>query len=800
MRDYRAAIEAGFARFGFFVADNPVKTIVFSFAIVFAFAFSLPKATIDASTEGFFFPDDPAIVEYNAFRDAYGRDEKAILAIGPADIFTPQTIEKIRRVHKKIEERTPYLDEVTSLINARNTRGEGDTLIVEDLFETMPQTQAEWEALKRRALNNEFYKNLLISEDGRYSAIIVSTLAFASQSDSVDLLSEFDAPQSAQNESADREYLTDAQNSEVVEALRAILKEENSADLPIIMAGSPVITDSLKRSMSKDIQTFMRILLIVVAVVLFIMFRRIGGVIYPLLVSILALLSAMGLMAFLDVSIKIPTQVLPSLLLAVGVGAAVHLIAIFYREIDAGKNRRDAISNAMGHSGLAIVMTALTTMIGIGSFAFARVAPIADLGRFAAFGVFMSLFLTIVALPAALALTPVKARAQNLSPIADRILLKIADFAVSKAKIITIISALLIAVSIALITKLQLSHYPINWFPKNSEVYRSSTLLDKVMKGSASVEVVVDFNQTNALYDPAILLTLDKALSEAQTFESGGYFVGKAFGLSAIVKEINRALNENDGGFYSIPTDRNLIAQELLLFSNSGSDDLEEITDSRFSQTRISHKIPFGDAIKEKPILDRLQAHYKAEFPEANISVTGLIALMVRMMYEAIHSMAFSYVSAIASISVMMILLLASVRLGLLSMLPNLAPILAGMAIMVLLDIPFDLFMMLVGSIIIGLAVDDTIHFMHNFRRYYNEFGDAKEATRRTFLTTGRAMCVTTVVMSCGFFAYLFATMTNIVSFGFIAGVCIILALLADLLLAPALMTLFIKSQKRSLR
>ncbi|MGE4295659.1 MAG: MMPL family transporter [Campylobacterales bacterium] len=145
----------------------------------------------------------------------------------------------------------------------------------------------------------------------------------------------------------------------------------------------------------------------------------------------------------------------------------------------------------------------------------------------------------------------------------------------------------------------------------------------------------------------------------------------------------------------------------------------------------------------------------------------------------------------------MMIALLGSFKLGLLSMIPNLAPILAGMALMVLLGIPFDMFMMLVGSIIIGLAVDDTIHFMHNFRRYFNATHNAEEAIRRTFLTTGRAMTVTTVVLSLGFFVYMFASMYNIINFGLIAGVCIILALLADLVLAPALMVLFVKNKSK---
>jgi predicted RND superfamily exporter protein len=795
VKNYRAAFERWFKRFGYFVADNPLKTLLFSLAIAAPFVVNLPKASIDASTEGFFFPDDPAIVKYNAFRDAYGREERAVFMLGPADIFTPATIEKMRRIHQKIDERVPYLDEATSLINARNTRGEGDELIVEELFENQPQTDEEWAAIKKRALNNEFYKNLYISEDGRYATIVVSTLAFAPEAESANLLDDFDALAASEGKTA-AQYLNNEQNGEFAAALEKIALEEDSAELPVMLAGSPIVTDSLKRYMQDDIRTFMGALVLVILLALFATFRRISGAIFPLLVSALSLACTIGLMAFLGVSVKIPTQVLPSLLLAVGVGAATHLVSMFYLEIDAGKSKREAIANALGHSGLAVAMTALTTIAGIGSFAAAELAPIADVGRYAAFGVALSLFFTIVFLPALLAIAPIKARARKPFAFADRALTAIANFSVANDKAIAIVFATLIVVALAAVTQARLSHAMLSWFPQHSQIRQASEAIDRVMGGSVSAEIVVDFKDENALYDPARLATMDKALKEAQGFETEGYFVGKAFGISEILKEINRALNENREEFYAIADNRDLIAQELLLFSNSGSDDPEEVANARFSQARLTHKLPFGDAVGEKPLLDRLEALYQSAFEDAEITLTGLSPLLVRVIYAALHSMATSYATAIVTISLMMIALLANIRLGALMMAPNLAPILFGMALMVALEIPFDIFMMLTGSIIISLAVDDTIHFAHNFRRYYGEYGDTLTATKQTFLTTGRAMCVTTVVMSAGFFTYMFATMSNIVNFGLISGVCIVLALLADLLFSPALVSLYIKFNK----
>ena len=140
-----------------------------------------------------------------------------------------------------------------------------------------------------------------------------------------------------------------------------------------------------------------------------------------------------------------------------------------------------------------------------------------------------------------------------------------------------------------------------------------------------------------------------------------------------------------------------------------------------------------------------------------------------------------------------MMFIMGDIRLGLISMIPNLTPILMGMSLMYIYDLPLDMFTLLIGSIAIGLAVDDTIHFLHNFKRYYLESGDATKAVEHTFFTTGKAMIITTIVLSLGFYAYMFGQMQSVQNFGFITGSVIIFALLSDLLLAPPLMVLISK-------
>jgi predicted RND superfamily exporter protein len=191
--------------------------------------------------------------------------------------------------------------------------------------------------------------------------------------------------------------------------------------------------------------------------------------------------------------------------------------------------------------------------------------------------------------------------------------------------------------------------------------------------------------------------------------------------------------------------------------------------------------------------------YFDKTFPDVTLKITGMMPLLFKTLSNVVVSMAMSYVIAIVIITLLMILLIGRFRIGLLSMIPNITPILIMLGLMGALSFPMDAFTMMVGSIAIGLAVDDTIHFMHNFRRYYEEKGDPVWAVQETLHTTGRAMLVTTVVLSIGFFIFMFADMKNIFNFGFLTGITIIMALLSDYFIAPALMVLANKAVSNKL-
>ena len=274
------------------------------------------------------------------------------------------------------------------------------------------------------------------------------------------------------------------------------------------------------------------------------------------------------------------------------------------------------------------------------------------------------------------------------------------------------------------------------------------------------------------------------------------YFVGKTLSLVDVVKETNKALNENRSDFYNIPQDRDLIAQELFLFENSGSDDLQDFVSSDFSKARITVKVPYVEAMKYNQMIAQIQTKLDQEFDGvASVSLTGISTLLAIIMQKSIYSSAISYAIAFGLISVMMIVLVGSVKIGLISMIPNMLPILFLSTVMVIFDMPLDMFTMLIGAIALGLAVDDTVHFMHNFRRYELEFNDVDKAVRLTLMGTGRAIVVTSIVLSVGFLVLLFASMSSMFNFGVLTATAIFIALMADFFLVPAIMKLMIHNK-----
>ncbi|MGB6020171.1 MAG: MMPL family transporter, partial [Sulfurimonadaceae bacterium] len=336
MKRATKAVDNWLYRVGEGISTHKYKVLITMIVLLMGMIVNVPKITLDTSTEGFLREDDPVRVAYDKFQNQFGHDEKIVVAIKTDGIFELENLTKLKELHNALKNDVPYLNDITSLINARNTTGDEESLLVEDLFEQWPEDEAALAEKKRLAFANPMYKNLLLNSDGTFTVIVLEANTYTSIGvEKVGELEGFDDEMTDGGAAAEeQEFISDSEMAEMVKKVREIVVPYKSDAFQIEIAGSPSVTDTLKSSMQSDIKKFNGLIILSIIILLSLLFKRVSGVVFPLLAVILSVLSTVGLMSFFGTPIKIPTQILPSFILAVGVGTSIHIMAIFFHHFD----------------------------------------------------------------------------------------------------------------------------------------------------------------------------------------------------------------------------------------------------------------------------------------------------------------------------------------------------------------------------------------------------------------------------------------------------------------------------------
>ena len=791
----RDRIEAALGRWGRFVYRRAGWVIAVVLLLAGGLATQMQHFYLDTTNEGMFHEDDPIRVRYEAFREVYGRETMVIVALRPRQgVFELGFLETLREIHEALEEEVPLIVEVNSLVNARDTRGYEDRLEVGDLLEDWPESPEDLERVVARVRETPFYVDNLISPDESITTISLETQAYVVD-EAFDALAGFEETGGGGGgESGGNgvRLVDGADDARISQAIYDVVERYQSDDLEIHVAGVPAFTSKLALHMQWDMARLTGLCILLIVVFLGLLFHRVGAVLLPIFTVSVAVVATLALMAAVGVPLMPPTQIIPPFLLAVGVGSAVHLLAIFYQARRRGEDEESAVSYALAHSGLPIIMAALTTAGGLLSFAPAALRPTSHFGIFTPSGVVISLFLTLTLLPALIAVFPMRAsEPRSGDSLSQRLLLRVGAFSTRYPRGMVLFWALLLVTALVGTTRLNIGHHILGWFPDEDPMYKASVLINEQFGGAGNYEVIVSTGEEDGLKDPELLARMDELQSRLLEVEEAGIVSRKSVALTDVLKETHKALNANQHEFYRVPDDRALIAQELLLFENSGSDDMEDLVDSQYSSGRMSMRLPLVDASYYHPYFDAVVPELRRILgPDVEIEITGIAHLVAGTVNAALDTMISSYLSAFVVITILMVLLIGRLGMGLVSMVPNLSPIILTLGLMGWTGIQLDMFTLMVGTIAIGLAVDDTIHFMHNFRRYFDQTGDTEEAVRSTLRSTGQAMLYTTLVLAAGFLVFTQAYMENLWYFGILVTCSISLAFIADVTLAPALVTL----------
>ncbi len=796
--DFRQKVERLLEAFGIQVIRF---RYVLLFLIVLAVGFLstyIPQINIATSLESSFKGHNQAIQDYQEFRDLFGRDDKIVLLIKSEDIFSVHFLDRLRKFHGDLENTLPLLSEVNSLINARYIEGKDGTLQVNDFFENLPQTEEQAAFLKEKALAYPLYRNSYITQNGDSMIMVIKTQAVSALTDDGSKIKNYGrgvADQESISEGPAAKSISQVENIAILGILETVIKQYNTDNFRIVFSGTPAYQFYVEPIIRKNMITMSLMVLMLTFFFMAILFGRVSGIFLPQFVVIMGLAATLGLMALSGVPFTLTSSMLPSILLSVGLTAPIHFMVVFFKyQKKIGRIR--AIIRTLSHSGLPIIMTSLTTIVGLLSFSFTEIAPIAHLGIFAAIGIAVCLTLTVVFLPALLSILKVLPGKEREvlyeTSIYNRILIWMGRTGIHHAHDIYILSFIAFIIILPGFFKFNFSHNMLHYFSEDDPFIEQTILIEDETGGFRALEVVVDTGKEKGILDHAFLNNLEALEDFAldQNAISGRPYTGNTISILDIVKKTNQTWHGDDPAHHTIPQDDYLIERQLTEFKQAGPDYLKNYTDEDFRLARFTAMMYWKDAAMDVGFVKKLEDFASGLFSKSvKVVVTGTVSISSKVIDSMMSNLAIGYFLAFFIITLFMIVAVGDIKLGLVAMIPNMYPIVAGLGLMGLLDIPMNTYNLIGGSIVIGVAVDDTIHFFHNFRNYYLKTGDVETAVVETLRSAGRALITTTLILVCCFWLRLFSPLKVISDFGLIMGFSLLVAFLADVMLAPALLS-----------
>jgi len=705
---------------------------------------------------------------------------------------------------------------------------DGESMVVNRLdtgrlLKKIPSTAKQWEDLKRHINENPLYRRNIVSLDGKATGLNV----FLEQMTEEEL------------------YARD-----IVGKIERLIERESEPGVDISVTGIAQTKVEISRYMISDLQKFIPYTALLIAVVLFVSFkqgRRItpppvlvacfivfglvaqskwdievpfgtamlvvvalvlflalfGGraIILPLLAVLLAVEWTVGFMGHLGIKFSLVTAVLPSLLIAIGIAYVIHVMSEYFHEHSPEADPREALIDAVHHISLPVTVTALTTMIGFASLTISRIPAIRDMGILAVFGVLSALALSLTFVPAMISLLGQRPEGQktdkdetrDLNPLSEakaktsgwleNLLKRLGDWNLDRAAYILVATALLAFVLIPRIREIKVDTDFLSYFSEDDPIIQAKNKLTAHLAGSAPFFVVVDGHYAGAFEEPRLLRKLERFQQFMVTRE------GVDITMSPVdyVKLTNRATWSNNPDYFRIPDSRKAVAQ--LLESLSGTPEiLEPYLNPERSMANIMVRTRIVGSQATLKLCKEVEEWAEKNFPEAVVRMTGTLYLLNKTADKVSRGQIESIALAIFVILLVMSFLFVSFKFGLLSMIPNVFPVMILFGTMAVFKIPLGLSTSIIASIVIGIAVDDTIHFLAQFNYNLKTLYDEHEAVRATMATTGRPIVFTTATLCLGFLVVSFSRFQPISHFGSLTAFILFMCLIGDLVVLPAIL------------
>lgn len=747
----------------------------------------------DNTYEAYFDPDDPGALVYEQYRADFGSDEVAyILYEAPGYEHGPWNLEVMRKVAsltRALEDEVPFIYEVTSLVNAELTLGVPDGLEIFELEDDFPESQQELLELRDAYLAKPMLVGGILSEDARFGAIMID----------MDRTST-DPPETlrADPELGDAVENLYPQASHL--AIEEILARPEYEGIEFYHSGDVPINATYNLAFFNESAMLNGVTSLVIGLLLAFFFRSVVGVFAPLVVVQMGVFSCLAFIAVVGWTVNMSFGSMPSLLTAIGVAHAVHILSEFRGRFDALGDRREALVATFYLVGTPCLLTSLTTALGFAAMSFVPIRSVSEMGTYAAFGVLMAFVLSFTLLTALLSFgkrTREVVASADAEPDSGKggalmraVLLAIARFDERHRVPILVFFALLFFVSLAGISRLVADS---NWLDDYSDAMpiKAATIkVDTVMGGTTNVIYLFDSGEPDGIKEPAVLREIERLQQVGEAYDPA--YVRKAYSIVDVLEDLNQAFHEGDPTYHAIPESRELVAQYLLLYETSGGEEAEELVTSDYQRASLEFRLAMAGATDTAAFIEAIDAALAAQPLEASeVVVTGIGALWVKMMDYIVTSQIRGFLLAFGAIAIVLVGVFRSLRVGLIAMMPNLSPVLLTLGAMGWLGILLDYSKVGIAAVAMGIAVDDTIHLVTRYRHEFSERGSYVEALMASMQDVGRALIITSITLVCGFLVLTLSILDATAVKGILLATTVLMALVADFLLMPALILTF---------
>ncbi len=727
-----------------FIVDHPLQVIILVFLVTLLFASQLPKLHFRTSIYDMAIEDLTETLRYEAFKKEFGTEEIILVVAKAKNIFEKDTFQQIRRLSENFSK----INGVRRVISL--------PFIKKDMDATGKWSLADFEKV---IIPIDLFPRNLISTDKK-TTVITLILEDTKEKD------------------------------QVIDAAKAIIDEQNKG-LSLYQIGMPLVSEALATYTQQDFIRLPPITFLIIACVLFFFFRDLRGILIPVGSVLIALIWTFGLMGLTQTPLAMLTMIVPIFLIAVGTAYYMYIFPEYFAQIERTDSRKEASYQCFLRIGFPTSLAVITTSIGLGSLLLNKISAIREFAIFSCFGIWSMLLIMLVFLPAVFSLLPFPQKKTTRHLLKEGLLYgllkKITQINLHYQKVTLPIIALIAVIGLAGIFQIRVETNPVGFFKKDTTISRHFHDIYQDMAGSFPINVVLDSKTVDYFENPEHLNKIVRVQDFLNTLQG----VDKTISFADYLKLVNYASNQYKQKYYAMPEE----PFEVRMLMNSyksmlGQDTFERFMAQDLSKVNIllrTHISSSRDFLRiRKTIEDRLRETFPKDF---GFQVTGFGIVISESSHILTEGQLKSLSLTLVLIFGIMFLLFLSGKVGLIAIVPNCFPIIVNFGLMGWLGIELSVATSLVASIAIGLAVDDTIHYLARYNREFKKDLDKKRALQDTIQNVGRPIVFTTFTIGLGFAILIFSHFKPTAVFGLMMVITMASALVGDLIILPSLMT-----------